>query len=117
MLSGNKKPRQLFENMFLIGQLLKILRCIIPNNASEIILKFSYGHMRFLRSFFLCTGALDCTVGQKGIGETDQVQVRDCCRVRPVLIVAKPQKLFCVFEEHFDVPARIVGLDDSACGE
>ena len=51
-------------------------------------------------------------MGQEGIGQKHQVQVVNCGLIGEVLVLAQPQELFAVLEEHFDLPTMVVRRND-----
>ena len=53
----------------------------------------------------LCTLGLNTQVGQAGIGAINQAQVSCHCPVPQNAVIAQPQMLFLIFDQHFNRPA------------
>src|SRR5262245_38257887 len=90
---------------------------VLPELTSELVLS---RNGRAVSSLVMCPVALctcmeDAQVGQEGIGETHQMQVRNCRSIRALLVLADPQQLLDVFHPLCAGPPP-VGLPDQLSG-
>ena len=95
-----------FDNIFDI---------VLPDHLAQRRFEFAdrlkSQHSIFLR-VALCTLGLQAQVGQAGIGAIDQVQVSNYSPVPQDAVIAQPQMLFLVLDQHLNRPAfQIVGDD------
>jgi hypothetical protein len=57
----------------------------------------------------------EAQVGQEGIGQSDQVQVCNCCSIGAILVLVEFQQRLTVFEKELHGPAVFLRLDQPSC--
>jgi hypothetical protein len=95
--------------------ILDAIKGIGSHQSAKALLSFSWRKRRqqFLcECFALCTLFGDEQVGQEGVGQEYQLEVRSHSAFIAMMIGRKPQALLGLFEENLDLPTLAIGGDD-----
>src|SRR4030042_1579313 len=105
---GREEFFQAANNRFFMTIFDNILNILLPDYPTHSVLKFANRFKsQHILGFVLalCTVVFNPYVGQAGIGTIDQVQVSNHSPVPFDAVIAQPQMLFLVLDQHLNRPS------------